>query len=137
MAPVNEVQRMPVLGVPHGGGPMPLLGEPGHKSLTKWLSELGKGFAKPRSILILSAHWEVRDREKPRWFSQTARLAPASTAVTACDRSAELGPLFNHQILLSGKATSCDKRCSTKVVVRLLWISTRGVQHQVQRPWIP
>jgi len=51
---------MPVLYLTHGGGPLPLLGEPSQANLTKFLQGISGRFEKPRSILIVSAHWETR-----------------------------------------------------------------------------
>lgn len=55
---------MPVVYIPHGGGPMPLLGDPGHKDLIEFLVGLpdqvaeATATAKPTAILMISAHWE-------------------------------------------------------------------------------
>ena len=56
-------QQMPIIFVPHGGGPMPLLGEPNHRSLTQFLTNIEKTYlaqlpSKPTAILMISAHWE-------------------------------------------------------------------------------
>lgn len=48
----------PIVYVPHGGGPMPLLGEPNHIPLTQMLKDLPKQWSKPEAILIISGHWE-------------------------------------------------------------------------------
>lgn len=50
--------QMPVVFVPHGGGPMPLLGDPGHRELIAFLKDLGQTLPRPRAILVISAHWE-------------------------------------------------------------------------------
>ncbi|WP_278803528.1 DODA-type extradiol aromatic ring-opening family dioxygenase [Marinobacter nauticus] len=47
-----------VLFVSHGGGPMPLLGDPGHQDMVDRLTELSAGLRKPSAILVISAHWE-------------------------------------------------------------------------------
>ncbi len=47
-----------VLFVSHGGGPMPLLGEPGHQEMANCVTNLGKSLPKPERVLIVSAHWE-------------------------------------------------------------------------------
>ncbi|MDK9558989.1 class III extradiol ring-cleavage dioxygenase [Marinobacter sp. M216] len=47
-----------VLFISHGGGPMPLLGDPGHRELVERLSEMGGALKKPSAILVISAHWE-------------------------------------------------------------------------------
>lgn len=49
---------MPVLYLPHGGGPLPLLGEPGHKDLIAFLQNVHKDLPTPKAILMISAHWE-------------------------------------------------------------------------------
>ena len=48
----------PVFYIPHGGGPMPLLGDANHASLIKFLKALPQQFAKPKAIVLISAHWE-------------------------------------------------------------------------------
>lgn len=48
----------PILYLPHGGGPLPLLGEQNHLGLIQYLQALAKGFEKPKAILVISAHWE-------------------------------------------------------------------------------
>jgi len=57
--------KMPIIFAPHGGGPMPLLGEPNHRALTKFLSNIDEQYfsnlqAKPTAILVISAHWEEK-----------------------------------------------------------------------------
>lgn len=48
----------PVFYIPHGGGPMPLLGDANHASLIQFLKALPQQFAKPKAIVLISAHWE-------------------------------------------------------------------------------
>lgn len=47
-----------VLFISHGGGPMPLLGDAGHRDLVDRLTELAGTLRKPSAILVISAHWE-------------------------------------------------------------------------------
>jgi aromatic ring-opening dioxygenase catalytic subunit (LigB family) len=47
-----------VMYVPHGGGPLPLLNDPGHAGLNRFLSEIPDRIGEPDSILVISAHWE-------------------------------------------------------------------------------
>ena len=42
----------------HGGGPLPLLGDPAHAKLIKYLSKAASSCPRPKAILIASAHWE-------------------------------------------------------------------------------
>jgi aromatic ring-opening dioxygenase catalytic subunit (LigB family) len=58
--------QAPVILACHGGGPMPMLGDPGHASLIKTMSQhvpkilqLGTSNA-PRAIVLVTAHWEER-----------------------------------------------------------------------------
>ncbi|MFH0975814.1 MAG: class III extradiol ring-cleavage dioxygenase [Spirochaetota bacterium] len=42
----------------HGGGPLPILGDPGHKAMVDFMQLLPSQLKKPDAILIISAHWE-------------------------------------------------------------------------------
>lgn len=48
-----------VLYISHGGGPMPLLGDPGHREMVACLQQLAGQLRKPSAILVISAHWEA------------------------------------------------------------------------------
>jgi aromatic ring-opening dioxygenase catalytic subunit (LigB family) len=48
----------PVLFIPHGAGPLPLLGEKTHQSMVEFLTKLTLTLRKPSAILVISAHWE-------------------------------------------------------------------------------
>jgi 4,5-DOPA dioxygenase extradiol len=47
------------LFVSHGGGPLPLLGDPGHEELVVVLKSVVTHLAKPSVIIVISAHWEA------------------------------------------------------------------------------
>ncbi|NLC13322.1 MAG: dioxygenase, partial [Chloroflexi bacterium] len=42
----------------HGGGPLPLLGDPGHKAMIEFMNVLPELIERPDLILVISAHWE-------------------------------------------------------------------------------
>jgi 4,5-DOPA dioxygenase extradiol len=42
----------------HGGGPLPILEDPGHKAMIDFMTELPTQLHKPEAILVISAHWE-------------------------------------------------------------------------------
>jgi 4,5-DOPA dioxygenase extradiol len=42
----------------HGGGPLPILGDPGHKAMVDFMTRLSSQLKKPDAILVISAHWE-------------------------------------------------------------------------------
>jgi 4,5-DOPA dioxygenase extradiol len=44
----------------HGGGPLPILGDPGHKAMVSFMLDLPSQIIKPDAILVISAHWEER-----------------------------------------------------------------------------
>ena len=48
----------PVLFLPHGGGPLPVLGDPSHAALTRFMQGIPARLGRPRAILAISAHWE-------------------------------------------------------------------------------
>lgn len=54
----------------HGGGPLPILGDPGHKEMVSFMRRLPNEIEKPNAIVVISAHWEeevptVIESEKP------------------------------------------------------------------------
>jgi len=51
-------ELMPALFVPHGGGPMPLLGEANHRELTAFMQSVSARLPRPDAILVITAHWE-------------------------------------------------------------------------------
>ena len=42
----------------HGGGPLPILGDAGHKAMIDFMTQLPARLTKPEAILVVSAHWE-------------------------------------------------------------------------------
>lgn len=42
----------------HGGGPLPILGDPGHEAMVDFMAGLPAQLEKPDAILVISAHWE-------------------------------------------------------------------------------
>ncbi|TVY60877.1 Extradiol ring-cleavage dioxygenase [Lachnellula suecica] len=62
----NTMPRAPVIAVCHGGGPMPLMNDPGHAALIKSMTTkvpqaLGLGTpSAPRAIVLVTAHWSER-----------------------------------------------------------------------------
>ena len=47
-----------ILFIPHGGGPLPLLNEPGHATMNHFLRGFPATIEKPDAIIVISAHWE-------------------------------------------------------------------------------
>jgi 4,5-DOPA dioxygenase extradiol len=42
----------------HGGGPLPILGDPGHAAMVDFMKRLPARLRRPEAILVVSAHWE-------------------------------------------------------------------------------
>jgi 4,5-DOPA dioxygenase extradiol len=46
------------LFISHGGGPLPLLGDEGHKEMVSCLKNIAAKIPRPDAIVVVSAHWE-------------------------------------------------------------------------------
>lgn len=79
--------RAAVIALCHGGGPLPVLGDPGHKELIKSMTErvpriLGLGTSRaPKAMVIITAHWSEREptisnSETPRLFYDYGGMPP-------------------------------------------------------------
>lgn len=42
----------------HGGGPLPILGDAGHKTMVDFMVQLPSRLKKPDAVIVISAHWE-------------------------------------------------------------------------------
>jgi len=83
----NEIQLMPVLFVPHGGGPMPLLGDESHRELTAFIQSVSANLPRPKAILVITAHWEeslatISSSPAPSMFYDYYGFPPASYKFT-------------------------------------------------------
>jgi aromatic ring-opening dioxygenase catalytic subunit (LigB family) len=63
----NMMRLAPVLSISHGGGPMPVLGDPSHAEITNSLQtkvpkilKLGTPEA-PKAIVLVTAHWSTNE----------------------------------------------------------------------------
>ncbi len=52
--------QAPILYLPHGGGPMPLMDDPAHRGLIAFLRDVGTHYPRPAAIVLISGHWEAR-----------------------------------------------------------------------------
>lgn len=58
MGPGQEKIMGNVVYLSHGGGPLPLLGDPGHQKMVRFMKDLPSHFESPEAVIIISAHWE-------------------------------------------------------------------------------
>ena len=42
----------------HGGGPLPILGDPSHEKMITFMKQLPQKLNKPDAVIVISAHWE-------------------------------------------------------------------------------
>ena len=54
----NHADKAQIVYFSHGGGPLPILGDPSHKAMVDFMLELPSQLRKPDTILVISAHWE-------------------------------------------------------------------------------
>ncbi|MEQ1528868.1 MAG: class III extradiol ring-cleavage dioxygenase [Methylococcales bacterium] len=52
-------QLSPVLFIPHGAGPLPLLGDKSHEAMVSFLKAIAPTLGQPSAIVVISAHWEA------------------------------------------------------------------------------
>jgi hypothetical protein len=61
----NMMRLAPVISISHGGGPMPVLGDPSHAEITKSLQTKVPNILKlgtpeqPKAIVLITAHWST------------------------------------------------------------------------------
>jgi aromatic ring-opening dioxygenase catalytic subunit (LigB family) len=58
MAQNGALKKAQIVYFGHGGGPLPLLGDPSHKAMIDFMTALPSRLEKPAAILVISAHWE-------------------------------------------------------------------------------
>jgi aromatic ring-opening dioxygenase catalytic subunit (LigB family) len=69
----NATDRAQIIYFSHGGGPLPILGDPGHKAMVDFMTRLPSRLRRPDAILVISAHWEeaaatLLGAERPKMF---------------------------------------------------------------------
>lgn len=56
---IGEIPRQAsALFLSHGGGPLPLLGDPAHEEMVEGLRSIAATIERPEAIVVVSAHWE-------------------------------------------------------------------------------
>eukprot|EP01079_Euglenida_sp_SAG-EU17-18_P004483 gene4483-4725_t len=116
----------PVLFVPHGAGPLPLLGDPGHKGLSEYLAQVPASVGDITAILCVTAHWEcptvtVSNAEQHTMMYDYGGFPPEAYSVQYPARGDPRLAARTVQLLGSAGIT-----CQTN--------STRGIDHGVFVP---
>jgi 4,5-DOPA dioxygenase extradiol len=60
MKAVTPERKAQLVYLSHGGGPLPILGDPGHVAMVDFMKRLPNELRRPEAILVISAHWEER-----------------------------------------------------------------------------
>jgi aromatic ring-opening dioxygenase catalytic subunit (LigB family) len=58
MASTVNTSTASVIYISHGGGPLPLLGDPAHQEMVAHLRQITELVEMPSAIIVISAHWE-------------------------------------------------------------------------------
>lgn len=61
MENTHQVTKAQIIYFSHGGGPLPILGDPGHQAMVDFMKHLPLRLKKPEAVLVISAHWEEKD----------------------------------------------------------------------------
>jgi len=54
----NPQNKAQIVYFSHGGGPLPILGDPSHRSMVDFMIQLPARLSRPDAIIVISAHWE-------------------------------------------------------------------------------
>jgi 4,5-DOPA dioxygenase extradiol len=57
-APLGPRSGAQIVYFSHGGGPLPILGDPGHRAMADFMEKLPTKLRRPEAVLVVSAHWE-------------------------------------------------------------------------------
>lgn len=101
---------MPVLFLSHGGGPLPLLGDPGHQPMLDAFADIRQSLPNPKTILLISAHWEAEsftlyDSQDPGLLYDYYNFPPESYEISYPTKG---NPALAHQLADDLKAAGFD-----------------------------
>lgn len=83
----NPERKMQIVYFSHGGGPLPILGDPGHQAMVDFMQLLPEQIHRPEAILVVSAHWEepfptLLSARQPPLFYDYYGFPPAAYQIT-------------------------------------------------------
>ena len=55
---MQKKDKVQIVYFSHGGGPLPILGDPSHDAMNEFMKKLPGILNRPEAILVISAHWE-------------------------------------------------------------------------------
>lgn len=101
--------------ISHGGGPMPLLGDPSHREMISCLKSLAEKIGRPESIIVVSAHWEekavtITSAEAPSLIYDYYGFPEESYSITyPCQGFPELAGQVGKVLLSAGVEVNLDQ----------------------------
>lgn len=104
------------LFVSHGGGPLPLLGDPGHAEMVSCLRTIAQTIPRPSAIVVVSAHWEapvatVTSGERPALIYDYSGFPPESYEIQyPCPGNPPLAHAIVERLREAGIAAAADDR---------------------------
>lgn len=119
-------KNLNALFISHGGGPLPLLGDPGHQDMVQCLQTIAGEIPRPSAIVVVSAHWESRQlqvlaaKQPPLLYDYYGFPEPAYHIQYPCEGHPQLA----EQIVQS--LAACDIPCTKE--------HQRGFDHGVFVP---
>lgn len=83
----TEPRKAQIVYFSHGGGPLPILGDPGHQAMVDFMTALPDRLTRPEAILVVSAHWEeeaatLTSAPHPPMFYDYYGFPPAAYEIT-------------------------------------------------------
>ncbi|WP_404419259.1 DODA-type extradiol aromatic ring-opening family dioxygenase [Marinospirillum sp.] len=103
-----------ILYISHGGGPLPLLGDPGHREMVEHLTRIAGELRQPSAILVVSAHWEeqvptVTSGAQPSLIYDYSGFPPESYAIEyPCPGHPELAQQIHAALEQAGISARLD-----------------------------
>jgi len=67
----SSATKAQIVYLSHGGGPLPILGDPSHKAMVDFMRRLPTQLRHPDAILVISAHWEETAATLLNWYLMT------------------------------------------------------------------
>jgi 4,5-DOPA dioxygenase extradiol len=112
MATGSDERRAQVVYFSHGGGPLSILGDPGHAAMISFMRRLPSQLRRPDAVLVISAHWEesvatLQGSASPSMFYDYYGFPKEAYEITyPAPGSPDLAARIAH--LLKGKEIPCD-----------------------------
>ena len=106
--------KMTILYLSHGGGPLPILGDPGHKAMITFMKDLPDQLSRPKNIVVISAHWEEQNptllgaAKPPMFYDYYGFPEPAYEIDYPADGNPSLAKRISEELAKSGIVSNID-----------------------------